>query len=116
MPKKTIEQTQPQTPLQRILYTVSMFNDNDVTANEVLSAAFQLTVASAEPKYENEGLHIDNGIERLGGIAVQRGEDFIENFIGVLDQGSKFAAEKTGRPVTKHVAEVIDVLHLKYAA
>ena len=105
------------TPLQRILQTVGLFRDNDVSSAEVSVAAFQLTVASADPNNQPTDLvHIENGIKRLGGIAVQRDGSFVENFIEALDKGEAYAAEQGGTAVPDVVEEVKKILRYDYAA
>ena len=103
------------TPLQRMLRAVGLFKENSVSEDAVLAVAEELAIASADPENAANIVRIDNGIERLAGIAVQGSESFKANFIDALERGGKVVAEKGG-VVTPHVAEVISVLRPSIAA
>lgn len=97
------------TPLQRMLRAIGLFKENNVSEVTVLVVAEELAIASADPENAGNIIHIDNGIERLAGIAAQGSDSFKTNFVDALERGEKVALEKGG-VVTPHVTKVISLL------
>lgn len=120
MPKQITEDQTPLTAVQRALLRIGQFDDNKTPDNLILESAFYLTVASSDPKYADELQHIDNGLERLGGIAIQRSEEFKQSFAHVIQQGEEYvqknAAQKYTVPITAHASKVAHAMHYTCAA